>query len=73
MPGDIDDVVGAAHDEDVAVIVLEAGVGGFVIARKLREVALGKTLIGLPQGRQAQPGGSGSLTTMEPILLAATS
>jgi hypothetical protein len=32
VAGDVDDVVGAAHDVDVAVVVDEAGVGGLVVA-----------------------------------------
>jgi len=34
MAGDVDDVVGATHDIDVALFVLEAGVGGLVIASR---------------------------------------
>ena len=53
MAGDVDDVVGAAHDVEVAVGVLEAGVGGLVVAGKLGEVAL-EALVLLPQRRQAR-------------------
>ena len=54
VAGDVDDVVGAAHDEDVAVLVLEAGVGGFVVAGEFGEVAFAHALVGLPQRRQAR-------------------
>ena len=53
MAGDIDDVVGAAHDENVAVLVLEAGVGGFVVAGEFVEIAFAHARVGLPQRRQA--------------------
>src|SRR5262249_62110004 len=52
MAGDVDDVVGATHDIDVAVLVLEAGVRGLVITRKLREVILLEQIVLLPQRRQ---------------------
>ena len=45
MARDVDDVVGAAHDVDVAVVVDEAGVGGLVVAGKLGEVALPEALV----------------------------
>jgi hypothetical protein len=54
MAGDIDDVVGAAHDENVAVLVLEAGIGGFVVAGKFVEIAFAHARVGLPQRRQAR-------------------
>ena len=53
VPRDIDDVVGAAHDEQVAVLVLEAGVRGLVVAGEFREVAFLEALVLLPQRRQA--------------------
>ena len=40
VAGDVDDVVGAAHHVDVAVLVDEAGVRGLVVAGELGEVAL---------------------------------
>ena len=53
MARDVDDVVGAAHDEQVAVLVLEAGVRGLVVAGELAEVAFLEALVLLPQRRQA--------------------
>ena len=53
VAGDVDDVVGAAHDEQVAVRVLEAGVRGLVVAGELGEVAFLEALVLLPQRRQA--------------------
>ena len=37
MAGDIDDVVGAAHHPDIAILVLVAGIGGFVVAGEFGE------------------------------------
>ena len=54
MARDVDDVVGAAHDEHVAVLVHEAGVGGFVVAGEFREIAFPEALVLLPQRRQAR-------------------
>jgi hypothetical protein len=48
MAGDVDDVVGATHDIDVALFVLEAGVGGLVIAGELVEVVLLERAVLLP-------------------------
>jgi len=68
---DIDDVVGAAHHEDIAVLVLVAGIGGFVVAGKFVEIGLPAALVLLHKvGRQ--PGGIGSLITIEPMVPAAT-
>ena len=66
-PGDVDDVVGAGHDPQVAVLVDVAGVRGLVVAREALQVGALEALVVLPQGRR-QPGGSGSLTTMLPGL-----
>src|SRR5207244_8283455 len=43
----------AAHDVEVAVVVLEACVRRLVVAGKFLEVALAETLVLLPQRRQA--------------------
>src|SRR2546423_287594 len=53
VPRHVDDVVGAAHDEERALLVLEAGIGGLVVAGKFREVARPQAVIVLPKGRQA--------------------
>ena len=58
MAGDIDDVVGAAHHEDIAVLVLVAGVGGFVVAGEFGEIGFLEALVLLPQRRQAAPAAS---------------
>ena len=50
---DIDDVVGAAHHENIAVLVLVAGIGGFVVAGEFGEIGFLETVVLLPQGRQA--------------------
>ena len=61
VAGDVDDVVGAGHDVDVAVLVDEAGIGGLVVAGKVVEIARRKRSSAFHSvGRQ--PGGSGSLT-----------
>src|SRR5262249_57278550 len=52
VPGHVDDVIGAAHDVNVAILVLEAGVSGLVVTRKFTEVAFSEALVLLPQGRQ---------------------
>src|SRR5262245_23994625 len=57
VTGDVDDVVGAAHHVDVAVLVLEAGIGSFVVAGELGQVALaewGVLLAQPPQPRRRQ-------------------
>ncbi len=61
MAGDVDDVVGAAHHPDVALLVDHAGIAGTVPAREIRQIGGVKTLVVLPQGRRAarrqrQPG-----------------
>src|SRR5256714_10801317 len=43
MAGDVDDIVGSAHDVDVAVLVLEAGISGLVVAGKLGAIAFLET------------------------------
>src|SRR5579885_2277510 len=52
VAGDVDDVVGAAHDEDVAVLVLVAGIRRLVVAGELGEVALLEALVVPPQRRE---------------------
>ena len=53
MAGNVDDVVGTAHDVEIAIGVLEARVGGLVVAGKLGEITLLEALVLLPQRRQA--------------------
>ena len=53
MPGNVDDVIGAAHDEEVTLGVLISGVRGVVVAVELVEVARVEALLGVPQRRQA--------------------
>jgi hypothetical protein len=52
VAGDVDDVVGARHDEEVAVLVHVAGIGRLVVAGELVEIGA-EALIGVPQRRQA--------------------
>ena len=52
-PGDIDDVVGAAHHVDVAVLILVTGVGRLVVAGKFREITFLEPFVLLPQRRKA--------------------
>ena len=52
MAGDVDDVVGAGHDEDVVVLVDVAGVGGLVVAGKGGEVCLAEALVRVPERRR---------------------
>ena len=59
VSGDVDDVVGAAHDEDVAVLVPVAGVAGGVVALERLEVGGNVAFVVAPErgqgaGRQRQ-------------------
>jgi len=51
VAGDVDDVVGASHHEDVAVLVDVAGVGSFVVPGEGREVSVAEAIICVPQRR----------------------
>ncbi len=53
VAGDIDDVVGARHDEDIAVIVYVTGIRCLVIAGEFREAGGAKPFVGIPEARQA--------------------
>ena len=53
MSRDVDDVVGATHDPQVAVLVQMAGVRGFVVAVEAAQVRLLEALFVVPQGGQA--------------------
>ena len=66
VPGDVEHVVGAAHDVDVAVLVDEPAVTGEVVAVEDRQVPGDEAVVVLPQRRQGargqrQPDGDGSL------------
>jgi hypothetical protein len=52
VPGDVEHVVGAPHDVEVAVLVDHPAVTGEVVAVVHREVAGDVALVVLPQGRQ---------------------
>lgn len=49
MAGDIDNVVGAGHYEDIAVVVHVPCVSRFVIARKVGEIGIEKALVVVPE------------------------
>jgi hypothetical protein len=65
MAGHVDDVVDAAHDEQIAVVVDEAGIAGQVVPG-LVQVGLQEAL-SFCHSVGRQPGGSGSLIMMRPI------
>ena len=52
VAGDVDDVVGAAHHEQVAVLVDVAAVAGEVVAVERRQVGRDEALVVAPQRRQ---------------------
>ena len=52
VPGDVDDVVGAAHDEQVAVLVDVAAVAGQVVAVERGQVRRDEPVVVVPQRRQ---------------------
>ena len=56
MAGYVDDVVGAAHDPDVAILVHDAGVAGAVPAGEVGQVGGAVALVVLPQRRAAAGG-----------------
>ena len=66
VAGDVDDVVGARHHEDVAVLVDEAGIGRLVVAREFLQVGLDEPLVVVPQGGQGA-GRHGPLGGRAPI------
>ena len=57
---DVDHVIGARHDIEVAVLVLHARIAGFVIAGEGVQIALLEALFGVPQVGQGA-GGQGQL------------
>ena len=52
VPGDVEDVVGTAHDVEVAVLVEVAAVAGQVVAVERRQVRRDVPVVVAPQGRQ---------------------
>jgi hypothetical protein len=52
VAGDVDDVVGPRHHEEVAVLVDVAGVGGLVVPGERRQVDLSVTLLCVPERRR---------------------
>ena len=50
---DIDDVVGARHDVEIAVLVLVAGITGLVIAGEGRQIFLDKGVVRAPDAGKA--------------------
>ena len=62
MPGDVDDVVGAAHHPHVAVLVDAAPVAGQVVAGILTEIRLHEPLV------RARVGGHDRLSALDHFL-----
>jgi len=65
MPGDIDDIIGAGHHKDVAILINKACIAGFVIAGIAGKVAFDVTLRRVPhrgknRRRQGQFGANGA-------------
>ena len=60
VAGDVDDVVDARHDEQVAVFVLHPCVAGEVVAGLGAQIRIDEAVVVLPQGGQAA-GGHGQL------------
>ena len=65
---DIDDVVGAAHHVDIAVLVEKAGIGRLVVAREIRRDSFRACAHPPATASGRQPGGKGSFTTIEPMV-----
>ncbi len=53
VAGDVDDVVGAGHDVDVAILVDIAGVGGLVVAGESLEIGREIAVVGVPERGEA--------------------
>ena len=68
MARDVDDVVGAAHHEQVAVLVQVAAVGGVVVALERLQVAVAEAFLVVPQRGQA-PGRQRQLQADVPRLV----
>ena len=52
MTGNINHIIGAGHDVEIAIGIAIAGITGFIIAGKSREIFLNKSLIRTPDGQQ---------------------
>ena len=77
MAGGVDEVVGAAHDVDVAVLVIHAGIAGLVVAGEVFQIARDIAGIVVPQGleaagrqRQAHAHGAGLACRQHPAVVA---
>src|SRR5205814_10613872 len=51
VAGNVDDVIGPSHHEDVAVVVDVGGVGRLVVTGELREVGAEEAIICFPERR----------------------
>ena len=56
MAGDIDHIVGARHDVEVAVLVNHPRISGFIVAGEGFQIGLFIALFGLPEGRECARG-----------------
>ena len=52
VPGDVDDVIGAAHDVYVAILIHEATVTAGVVPRMVGQIRADVPVVVTPQGRQ---------------------
>ena len=66
VPGDVEDVVGAAHDEQVAVLVEVPAVAGQVVAVERRQVRRDVAVVVAPQGREGAQAASVGVRQMAP-------
>ena len=66
VPGDVDDVVGAAHHEEVAVLVDVAAVAGEVVAVEGRQVRRRRTARRRPTASAACPGAAAAAGRSRP-------
>ncbi len=48
MTGNIDNIIGPAHNIKIAFIIKVAGIAGFVIARKFNKIFIIKSLVIAP-------------------------
>ena len=56
MPGNVDHVIGAGHDVEIAVLIDIARIAGFIKAGEMGEIALHEAGFGVPQGGQRAGG-----------------
>ncbi len=52
VSGDVDNVVGAAHDENVAVLIFITGIGRQIVALVAGQIRLVEAVIVVPKGGQ---------------------